>query len=148
MKPIAAILTLAGVLAATEADAQLFHKGRARSVVTSPGPPAAAGYTYSSGYSGVSAQPTAPVYHYSYYVSPPLRARDYQGFGTNDFPFYGAPYGHPYDPWTWPYMSDAYSRGLARYYDPPVSDQRGASGAGPDDGPASPRSLRRSCAAT
>src|SRR4051812_148192 len=34
---------------------------------------------------------------YSYYLAPyPLPARLYSG-GTNDFPFYGRPYGHPYD---------------------------------------------------
>ncbi len=67
-----------------------------------------------------SSTPTAPLYHYSYYVSPPYQARTYQGYGNNDFPFYGVPYGHPYDPWTWPYMSGSYTGGLARYYDPPV----------------------------
>ena len=126
MKPIAAFLTLVGVLTATEANAQhLFRKGHARSAVTYASPaPSHTGTTYSSGYSSLSAQPnvtpTAPLYHYSYYASPPFQARTYQGYGSDDFPFYGVPYGHPYDPWTWPYMSGAYSRGLARYYDPPV----------------------------
>ena len=43
---------------------------------------------------------------YSYYVAPyPLPARPYVGLGSNDiFPYYGRPYGHPYDAWTWSYM--------------------------------------------
>jgi len=57
---------------------------------------------------------------YSYYAALPHRARGYVSYGSNDFPFYGVPYGRPYDPWTWPYMSGGYNRGLARYYDPPV----------------------------
>ena len=61
-----------------------------------------------------------PIYPYSYYVAPRFYARAYQGYGTNEFAFHGVPYGHPYDPWTWPYMSGAYGRGLVRYYDPPV----------------------------
>ena len=28
-------------------------------------------------------------------------------------PFLRHPYGHPYDPWIWPYMSGGYSRYLA-----------------------------------
>ena len=31
-------------------------------------------------------------------------------YGANDFPFHGRPYGHPYDPWTWPYMSGSTAR--------------------------------------
>ena len=31
----------------------------------------------------------------------PLPARYYVGYGDNDFPFYGKPYGHPSTPWTW-----------------------------------------------
>jgi hypothetical protein len=58
---------------------------------------------------------------YSYYAALPWPARGYVPYGPNDgFPFYGTPYGHPYDPWTWPYMSGGYYRYLARYYYPPV----------------------------
>ncbi len=118
MKPIAAILSLFVLLSVSEANAgHFFRKGHGRSVVTSASTTSTAGASVGS---TTSAQPTAPLYHYSYYVTPPSPPRTYQGYGTNDFPFYGVPYGHPYDPWTWPYMSDAYSRGLARYYDPPV----------------------------
>jgi hypothetical protein len=43
---------------------------------------------------------------YSYYLAPyPLPARLYSGYGNNDFPFYGRPYGHPYDPWTFESLS-------------------------------------------
>lgn len=70
-------------------------------------------FTYASGYS-------VP---YSYYAAwPNWPARGYVGYGPNDiFPYYGRPYGHPYDLWTWPYMSESYFGGaLARYYYPPV----------------------------
>ena len=57
---------------------------------------------------------------YSYYAAIPFPARGYVGYGSNDFPYYGRPYGSPSDPWTWPYMSTAYNAGLVRYYYPPV----------------------------
>ena len=69
--------------------------------------------TYSSGYS-------VP---YSYYAAWPYwPARGYVGYGWNDiFPYYGRPYGHPYDLWTWPYMSETvYGGALARYFYPPL----------------------------
>ncbi len=60
-------------------------------------------------------------YPYSYWAATPFPAREYVGFGSNDFPYYGRPYGSPSDPWTWPYMSAAYQYDLtARYYYPPV----------------------------
>jgi hypothetical protein len=70
----------------------------------------------------------APVYYssiyvppYSYYAALPWPARGYVPYGPGDgFPFYGEPYGHPYDRWTWPYLSGGYYRYLARYYYPPV----------------------------
>ena len=37
-----------------------------------------------------------PPYSYQV-VAPPWPARHYQGYGTNDFPFYGKTYGRPYD---------------------------------------------------
>ena len=114
-KPIVALLTLAGLFSASEAEAQFFRRGHARQSMTSASPapmtaaPAAAGQVAES-----------RVYPYSYYASRTLPARTYVGYGAEDFPFQGVPYGHLYDPWTWPYMSGSYSRGLARYYDPPV----------------------------
>jgi hypothetical protein len=60
-----------------------------------------------------------PILPYSYYAAYPYPARIYVGYGAYDFPFYGQPYGYPYDKWTWPYMTSGYG-GLARYYYPPV----------------------------
>lgn len=60
---------------------------------------------------------------YSYYAAwPNWPARGYVGYGQADiFPFYGHPYGRPYDPWTWPSLSESYYGGvLARYYYAPV----------------------------
>jgi hypothetical protein len=71
--------------------------------------------SYPGGYS----TPT-PHFPYSYYAAYPNPARAYVSYGNDDFPFYGRSYGHPYDRWTWPYMSGSYTSGLARYYDPPV----------------------------
>lgn len=48
------------------------------------------------------------LYHpaYDYFAAPyPLPARLYAGYGSNDFPYYGRAYGHPYEPWTWEGMS-------------------------------------------
>jgi len=114
MKPIAAFLTLAGLLVATEAQAQhIIRQGSASPVAFDSAP--------ASAYASAPAPaPAAATYPYSYYAAYPGPARGYVSYGANDFPFYGVPYGHPYDPWTWPYMSGAYGRGLARYYDPPV----------------------------
>ena len=111
-RPIAALLTLAGILSASEANAQhIFRGGHVRSSVTSsrpsqvgPASPAAGSRTYS----------------YSYYMRSDLPARTYVGYGDNDFPFHGTPYGHPYDQWTFSTLSGTYGQGLARYYDPPV----------------------------
>ena len=66
---------------------------------------------------------SSPAYvpPYSYYAAWPWPARVYVPYGPGDeFAFYGRPYGHPYDRWTWPYMSGGYSRSLARYYYPPL----------------------------
>jgi hypothetical protein len=58
---------------------------------------------------------------YSYYAAWPWPARGYVPYGPGDqFPFYGQPYGHPYDRWTWPYLGGGYNRYLARYYYPPI----------------------------
>jgi len=112
--PIAAGLALAAVLLVSppRANAQ-HHRVIAPTAVVAP--VGGGTYGYSSGYAG------APAYQYSYYAVPNRvgPARGYVGFGQSDFPFYGQPYGHPYDPWTWPYMANN-GRGLARYYDPPV----------------------------
>jgi hypothetical protein len=60
-------------------------------------------------------------YPYSYWAAIPFPARGYVGYGGNDFPYYGRPYGNPSDPWTWPYLSAAYQDTLsARFYYPPL----------------------------
>jgi hypothetical protein len=59
------------------------------------------------------------IYPYSYAVTAPLPARGYVGYGANDiFPYYGRPYGHAYDKYSWSTLSGSGS--LARYYYPPV----------------------------
>ena len=64
---------------------------------------------------------SAYVPPYSYYVTYPWPARGYVPYGLNDgFPFYGRPYGHAYDRWTWYHMGGGSSRYLARYYYPPI----------------------------
>jgi hypothetical protein len=58
---------------------------------------------------------------YNYYLAPyGLPARQYVGFGTNDFPFYGQPYGNPSGPWSWPFLGTYPDPRLIRYYYPPV----------------------------
>ncbi len=77
--------------------------------------------SYSSGYSSAPlASSTAEVKPYSYYAAPAGMARGYYGYGDDNFAYNGRAYGHPYDPWTWPYMSQSYQGSLQRYYDPPV----------------------------
>lgn len=84
------------------------------------------GGTYSSGYSSAPAagteliNPNPPARPYSYYVPTPGGPRGYYGYGEDQFPYYGRAYGHPYDPWTWPYMTDSYANSLHHYYYPPV----------------------------
>ena len=114
-KTIAALLTLGGILSVSEANAQhIFRRGHARGTVAQSGrPQATAG-------GAASSAATPRVYPYSYYASRGLPARTYVGYGDNDFPFYGSPYGHPYDAWTFSTLSGSYGQGLARYYDPPV----------------------------
>jgi hypothetical protein len=105
-RTIAAFLTLAGILTATETHAQFpFRKGVARQEMT--------------GQTAVSI-PTPRVYTYSYYSRSSLPARTYVGYGNNDFPYHGAPYGHPYDPYTWAAMSNSYQAEMSRYYAPPL----------------------------
>ena len=58
------------------------------------------------------------TFHYSYYAAPGQPAREY--IGPAEFPFYGKPYGHPNDQWSWPYLSGGYQGALSRYYYAPV----------------------------
>ncbi|WP_435015473.1 hypothetical protein TA3x_003013 [Tundrisphaera sp. TA3] len=115
-------VTAALTLIAPDVEAQVIRGGRTQTFVGAGGPVSltpGVGYGYRGYASGYS---TAPVYHYSYYAvpNPAYPARAYVGLDTPvDFPFHGQAYGHPYDPWTWPYLANN-GRGLARYYDPPV----------------------------
>ena len=67
---------------------------------------------------GVAASPAlpyAPSYSYwsaAYYGYPP---RIYVPIGSNDFPYYGRPYGSPSDPWSWPAMAE-YAFGVPTRY--------------------------------
>jgi hypothetical protein len=73
--------------------------------------------------SPVYTSPSVPVQSvywppYSYWAAWPLPARDYVGYGSNDFPFYGRRYGSSSDPWSWSGLSGYPAQ--YRYYYPPV----------------------------
>jgi len=56
-----------------------------------------------------------PSYSYwaaAYFGYPP---RIYAGYGLNDFPYYGRPYGSPSEPWSWPAMA-GYAYGIPTRY--------------------------------
>jgi len=119
------VLTAAASLAgSTSAQAQgvrgrLFGGPR---VFTGPGGPTTLtpGYGYSSSYAAPASVP-GQVKPYSYYVLPSgVPSREYSGEPTV-FPFYGKPYGHPYDRWTWTYMTGPNDSVLSRYYYPPLN---------------------------
>jgi hypothetical protein len=117
-RPIAALLTLAGILSATEAKAQhFFRRGIAQPSATAP---ATTSSTAAATAPATGAAASARVYSYSYYSRSALPARTYVGYGTTDFPFHGVPYGHAYDPYTWAANDRTSGSILARYYDPPV----------------------------
>jgi len=122
MRTPLAILTVAvAVMVSTNAEAQVLRESPlvgTETVVGAPYPGHNAGVAIP--YSGASfSSPYRPPY--SYYAAPyPLPARYYVGYGDNDYPFYGRPYGHPYDPWTWQYMGGGGQRYLARYFYPPL----------------------------
>jgi hypothetical protein len=99
-KALVAIALAASFLVASEAKAQSY--GTAIPYPGTPGFVTAryAGFTYVA--------PSMGYLPYSYYAALPFPARDYVGYGTNDFPFYGRPYGSPNDPWTWQSMSRSY----------------------------------------
>jgi hypothetical protein len=127
MKTLFRALLVAGPLlvglGASRADAQVVIT-RGYSVVR-PAPVAVAPTLVPSVATyGVISRPTVGTSYippYSYYVVPnPYPKRYYSGYGNNDFPFYGRPYGRPYDAWTWPYLSGGYDKGMARYFYPPL----------------------------
>jgi hypothetical protein len=110
---VAAVVMLAG---GQSAEAQVVVTGSGAPVTLTPG----YRYGYASLYAG------GPIYYrsgyvppYSYYVLPSwVPSRIY--IGPPEFPFFGQPYGHPYDRWTWTYTSSRYGGALARYYYPPL----------------------------
>ena len=107
IKPMTLLLSLAGFAIVSDAQAQHFlRRGNASHAVATAGPTA-----------GSAPTTLAP---YSYYTLSSRPARTYVGYGADEFPFHGSPYGHPYDPWTWPMMSGYYTTGLARYYQAPL----------------------------
>lgn len=116
-----ALAAAAVVTGVGSAEAQVVSRGvfGPRQFVGPGGPvtltPGYGAVTYSSAY----VAPGAVVKPYSYYVLPAgVPSREYVGPAA--FPFYGRPYGHPYDRWTWTYMSTAGYGELARYYYPPL----------------------------
>lgn len=119
MKTWTAAIALIGLgwIGQAEAGLGLFKHRVAAYGASIPGTTAG----YSSGYSGaVAGGEGLPVKPYSYYAAAPGTARGYFGYGQDEFPYNGRAYGHPYDPWTWPYMSSSYQNGLQHYYHPPV----------------------------
>ena len=71
-------------------------------------------------FDSIPASSPVPQFSYSYFAAFPGPARQYVPYGPADsFPFYGTPYGKPYDRWTWETMSGPPST-LQRYYYPPV----------------------------
>ncbi len=126
-KWIAVPLFCVGLLAGDEAEAQIFHKHRgyrtaaayATPASTSTVAGAAVGSPTAAGVAATTPA-TTPYPSYSYYAAYPNQARGYVGYNNDDFAFHGQAYGHPYDKWTWPYMTGSNATVLARYYDPPV----------------------------
>ena len=130
MRTSIAVLTLAAAFLAGSrpAEAQAPRRGLfGPRVFTGPGGPvtltpgygAPASRALYSSYSSGTVAPGAVVKPYSYYVLPAsVPSRVY--VGPAQFPFYGHPYGQPYDRWTWSYMGDTTSNVLNRYYHPPL----------------------------
>jgi len=109
---LAVSLIVAGILLTTEANAGWPFAHRKGGMASSP--------AYAGSMSSTPSAPMTRVYSYSYYSRTSLPARTYVGYGTDDFPFHGMPYGHPYDAYTFDAMAGSYQASLARYYDPPV----------------------------
>ena len=105
MKKPLVVLALAALIGLCNSRAQAQNVVVANAVPTSPG------IIYGTYFN-------SPRFTYSYYASYQYPAREYVGYGTNDFPYYGRPYGHPSDRWSWPYLTNSYSNALTRYYYP------------------------------
>lgn len=58
------------------------------------------------------------VYPYSYYATTG-NAREYVPYGANDsFAFYGRPYGHAYDRWSWSTFAGTNAAPARYFYEP------------------------------
>src|SRR5262245_56450173 len=104
--PLTLALALALAFGANRAEAQYFEPythGIENSSSTGIGSFSTSTATYFPSYSYWTA---------AYYGYPP---RVYIGYGSNDFPYYGRPYGSPTDPWSWPAMAGHYSAVPTRY---------------------------------
>ena len=126
-----AVAAVALTLAPSRAEAQVFRRGlfggRPR-VFSGPGGPTVLtpGYGYGGGAGSAAATPApATAAPYSYFAVPPgTPARTYvpygYGPGGDGFPYYGRPYGHVYDRWSWGTLSGSENGLLYRYYSPPL----------------------------
>ena len=105
----AAVLAAAIVLSQSQGtNAQVFEPS---SPMVTSGP--------SFGGSSMTAM-AGPTLPYSYYVALPSPARIYVPYGPSDtFPYYGSPYGQPYDRWSWSHLAGR-PASLTRYFYPPV----------------------------
>jgi hypothetical protein len=127
-----ALAAALGLATGGRADAQVFRVGAGIAPkpfigaggpvnVTSANAPATAtfatSHAYASGYNGATSGYIPP---YSYYAAlPPAPARIYVDYANSGFNFYGKPYGHPNDRWSWSAMSSDQGS-MNRYYYPPV----------------------------
>jgi hypothetical protein len=116
------VVAVASCIASPEANGQVVIMRGAWNGLSSGGVAASSGAGFvAPSYGPAAAQAYSSGYMppYSYWASYPLPGRIYLGYGNYDFPFYGRPYGYPYDAWSWTYLGDPH-RGLARHYYPPL----------------------------
>jgi hypothetical protein len=83
-------------------------EAKAQSIVSTIPSLGTSGYAGTTNAGASSVAPTTAYLPYSYYAAWPFPARQYVGYGTSDFPFYGRPYGSPNDRWSWQSMSRSY----------------------------------------
>lgn len=119
------LLTLSLLLVTAAAAAPVRAQERASGFVPAiSGPPQEAPSGYLTGpYLPVYSNPAVPLQSvywppYSYWAAYPLPARDYVGYGSHDFAFYGRRYGSASDPWSWSGIAGYPAQ--YRYYSPPV----------------------------
>lgn len=118
-----ALILVAATAAGRKAEAQVLRGAfRGPRVFAGAGGPVTLTPGYGQAYAPTGFSPASAsgyVPPYSYFAAPPGQpARIYEG--PTGYPYYGKPYGHPYDRWTWPYKSGAPDANLERYYYPPL----------------------------